>query len=74
MSYPVLHGSLGAPAEADGGSCGLGAVGQQGQVPRDHDLLTQLAVQRELSVKAVPFQVQDENSVERTDTKTLFIP
>lgn len=62
MKYFVLRGGLGGPAEAGRGSGGLGAVGQQGQVSGDQNLLPQLAVQGQLSVKAVPFQVKDENS------------
>lgn len=56
---------MGAPAETNRGPCGFGAMGQQGQVSGDHHLLAQLAVQRQLSVKAVPFQVEDEDSARR---------
>lgn len=53
----VLHGGLGTPAETNRGSCEFSAVGQQGQVSGNHHLLAQLAVQRQLSIKTVPFQV-----------------
>lgn len=56
---------MGAPAETNRGPRGFGAMGQQGQVSGDHHLLAQLAVQRQLSVKAVPFQVEDEDSAGR---------
>lgn len=53
----VLHGGLRTPAKTNRGSCGVSAVGEQGQVSGNHHLLPQLAVHRQLSVKAVPLQV-----------------
>lgn len=53
--FHVLHGGLGDPADADGGLCDLGAVGQQSQVPRNHHPLTKLVVQRQLRVVVVTF-------------------
>lgn len=62
MFRVALQGGLGTPAEVDGGPRGFSAVGQQGQVAGNHHLLAQLAVQRQLGVKAVPFQMEDEDS------------
>lgn len=59
------HGGLGGPAQADGGACAVSAVGQHGEVPGDQNLLAQLAVQGQLSVEAVPLQVEDENPERR---------
>ena len=58
-----LQGGLGAPAQAEGGPGGLGAVGRQGQVARDHHLLPQLAVHGQLGVEAVALQVEDQHPV-----------
>lgn len=55
--YHVLHGGLSGPADTDWGLCKLGAVGQQGQIPRNHYWLTKLVVQRQLRVVVVTFQV-----------------
>lgn len=51
----ILHGEI--PAKTNWGSSGLRAVGEQGQVSGNHNLLAKLAVQRQLSIKAVPFEV-----------------
>lgn len=53
--YRVLHGGWSGPADADRGLCELGAVGQQGQVARNHHRLAKLVVQRQLRVVVVTF-------------------
>lgn len=58
----AVHGGLRGPVQADGGPGAVGAVGQQRQVPRDQNLLAQLAVQGQLGVETVPLQVEDEDS------------
>ena len=55
--YHVLHGGVSGPADTDWRLCVLSAVGQQGQVPRNDYRLTKLAVQRQLRVVVVTFQV-----------------
>lgn len=55
--HHVLHGGLSGPADTDRWFSELGAVGQQGQIPRNHHRLTKLVVQRQLGVVVVTFQV-----------------
>lgn len=65
----VLHGGFSGPADTDRLLCELGAMGQQGQIPRNLYRLTELAVQRQLRVIVVTFQVQDEHSAARSGEK-----
>lgn len=60
----VLQHALCAPAEAERRPCGVCTVGLQREIFRDKDLLAQLAVQRQLSVITVAFQMKNQNPAE----------
>lgn len=49
------------PAQAERGPRGICAVGQQSEVFGDHNLLTQLTVERQLGIVAVALEMENQN-------------
>lgn len=61
FSDNLLRGSLRAPAQTNWRSGEIGTVGLESQVPGNEHLLAQLAVQGQLRVETISFQVQDQH-------------